>query len=103
LLPFTPASKLGSVIDAGRRARKGHVTMDYRNFTNDSLLMMYESIRGALASDDAQKLAMQEPRFRVRETIDWKEHAGSLEAEMLRRGMPFNLIDWSEDQGRLPL
>ena len=77
--------------------------MDYRNFTNDSLLMMYESIRGALASDDAQKLAMQEPRFRVRETAEWKEHAGGLEAEMLRRGMQLNLIDWSEDQGRLPL
>jgi hypothetical protein len=77
--------------------------MDYRNFTNDSLLMMYESIRGALASDDAQKLAMQEPRFRVRETTEWKEHAGGLEAEMLRRGMQLNLIDWSEDQGRLPL
>lgn len=44
--------------------------MDYRNFTNDSLLMMYASIRGALASDDAQRLAMQEPRFRIRETAD---------------------------------
>ena len=27
--------------------------MDYRAFTNDSLTMMHESIRGALASDDA--------------------------------------------------
>jgi hypothetical protein len=77
--------------------------MDYRKFTNDSLTMMYESIRGALASDDAQRLAMEEPRFRVRETVDWKEHAGSLEIEMLRRAMSFELIDWSEDQGRLPL
>ena len=77
--------------------------MDYRKFTNDSLTMMYESIRGALASDDAQRVAMEEPRFRVREAADWKEHAGSLEIEMLRRGMAFNLIDWSEDQGRLPL
>jgi len=31
--------------------------MDYRAFTNDSLTMMYESVRGALASDDAQKAA----------------------------------------------
>jgi len=77
--------------------------MNYRSFTNDSLLKMYESIRGALASDDAQRAAMEPPRFRVRETLDWKEHAGSLEAEMLRRGMQFNLFDWSEDQGRLPL
>ena len=77
--------------------------MDCRKLTNDSLLMMYESIRGALASDDAQRLAMQEPRFRVRETPEWKEHAANLEIEMLRRAMSFDLIDWSEDQGRLPL
>ena len=77
--------------------------MDYRKFTNDSLTMMYESIRGALASDDAQRLAMEEPRFGVRDTADWKEHAGSLEIEMLRRGMSFEFVDWSEDQGRLPL
>jgi hypothetical protein len=77
--------------------------MDYRKFTNDSLTMMYESIRGALGSDDAQRLALEEPRFRVRETADWKEHAANLEIEMLRRGMLFDLIDWSEDQRRLPL
>ncbi|WP_225188673.1 hypothetical protein [Bradyrhizobium sp. IC3195] len=77
--------------------------MDYRAFTNDSLTMMYESVRGALASDDAQKAAGDAPRFRVRETKEWKEHAGNLEAEMLNRGMFFEIIDWSEDQGRLPL
>ena len=77
--------------------------MDYRKFTNESLLMMYASIRGALASDDAQRLAMEQPRFGVRETAEWKEHAGNLEAEMLRRGIAFDLIDWSEEQGRLPL
>ena len=77
--------------------------MDYRAFTNDSLTMMYESIRGALASDDAQKAAGEQPRFKVRQTSDWKEHAANLEAEMLRRGMFFEIIDWSEDQGRLSL
>ena len=77
--------------------------MDYRKFTNDSLLMMYEGIRGALASDDAQKSQGESPRFRIRETAEWKDHAGGLEMEMLGRGMAINLIDWSEDQGRLPL
>jgi hypothetical protein len=28
--------------------------MNYQAFTNDSLTMMYEGIRGALASDDAR-------------------------------------------------
>jgi hypothetical protein len=39
----------------------------------------------------------KECRFRVRETPEWKMHAAYLEAEMLRRGMIFELIDWSED------
>jgi hypothetical protein len=40
--------------------------------------------------------------FRVRETADWKNRAACLEAEMIKRGMPFEVIDWFEGQGRLP-
>jgi hypothetical protein len=29
--------------------------MNYQAFTNDSLTMMYEGVRGALAADDALK------------------------------------------------
>ena len=76
--------------------------MDYRSFTNDSLTMMYEAVRGALASDDAQKAEGDEPRFRIRETGEWRTHAANLESEMLRRGMFFHIIDWSENQAQLP-
>ena len=76
--------------------------MDYQAFTNDSLTMMYEGVRGALAADDALKQQGQETRFRVRETPDWRKHAAALEAEMLKRGMFFEVIDWSEDQATLP-
>ena len=76
--------------------------MNYQAFTNDSLAMMYEAIRGALAADDALKAQGQEPRFRVRETPEWKNHAADLEAEMLKRGMMFEVIDWSQDQETLP-
>jgi hypothetical protein len=75
--------------------------MNYQAFTNDSLTMMYEGIRGALASDDATKAQGGETRFRVRETPDWKKHAADLEAEMIKRGMFFEVIDWSEDQATL--
>jgi hypothetical protein len=71
--------------------------MNYQAFTNDSLRMMYEGVRGALAADDALKGQGQETRFRVRETPDWKQHAADLETEMLKRGMLFEVIDWSED------
>jgi len=76
--------------------------MNYRAFTNDSLTMMYEAIRGALAADDALKRQSIETRFRVRETPEWKIHAADIESEMLRRGMMFEVIDWSEDQATLP-
>jgi hypothetical protein len=76
--------------------------MNYRAFSNDSLTMMYEGIRGALASDDALAGLGDEPRFRVRETHEWKEHAADLEAEMLRRGMLFEVIDWDGGQAKLP-
>jgi hypothetical protein len=73
-------------------------SMNYQAFTNDSLTMMYEAIRGALAADDALKRQGLAIRFRVRETPDWKKHAADLESEMLKRGMRFEVIDWSEDQ-----
>ena len=76
--------------------------MDYRSFTNDSLTMMYEAVRGALASDDVQKAEGYEPRFQIRETPEWRTHAANLESEMLRRGMFFHIIDWSENQAQLP-
>ena len=76
--------------------------MNYQAFTNDSLTMMYDGVRGALATDDALKRQGQETRFRVRETPDWKKHAAELEAEMIKRGMIFEVIDWSEDQATLP-
>jgi hypothetical protein len=68
--------------------------MNYQAFTNDSLTMMYEGVRGALAADDALSGLGKEPRFQVREIPDWKLHAADLEAEMLRRGMIFEVIDW---------
>ena len=57
--------------------------MNYQAFTNDSLTMLYEAIRGAMAADDALKRQGLAIRFRVRETPDWKKHAADLEAEML--------------------
>ena len=63
---------------------------------------MYEGLRGALASDDTTKAQGGETRFRVRETPDWKQPAADLDSEMLKRGMFFEGIDWSEDQAQLP-
>jgi hypothetical protein len=76
--------------------------MNYEAFTNDSLTMMYAAVRGALAADDEQERENAAPRFQVRETAEWKKHAADLEAEMLKRGMAFEIIDWHEGQEKLP-
>jgi hypothetical protein len=72
--------------------------MNYQVFTNESLVMMHHGARGALAVDDELSQLGQEPRFRVRETPDWKKHADDLEAEMTKRGMIFDVIDWCDNQ-----
>lgn len=61
------------------------VPLNYQAFTNDSLTLMYEGVRGALASDDTTKAQGGETRFRVRETPDWKQPAADLDSEMLKR------------------
>ena len=42
--------------------------MNYRAFTNDSLTMMHEAVRGALAADDALNRQGIATQFRVRAT-----------------------------------
>ena len=91
-----------SLISTQRRFFIGRDAMNYPAFTNDSLTMMYEGIRGALAADDALKRQGMRARFRVRETPEWKLHAAELETEMLGRGMMFEVIDWSDDQAKPP-
>ena len=72
-------------------------------FTHDSLTVMYETIRGALATDNALTAQGGETRFRVRETPEWRKHAADLEKEMLRRGMLFEVVDWTNGRTELPL
>ena len=76
--------------------------MNYGAFTNDSLTTMYEVVRGALDADDALKARGEEIRFGVRETAEWKQHAADLEIEMIKRGMFFEVIIWSQGQAELP-
>ena len=70
--------------------------MDYQGFTDDSLVKMYDGVREALAADEAFGEIGGEGKFRVRKTPAWKLHAADLEAEMVRRGIAFELIDWYE-------
>jgi hypothetical protein len=66
--------------------------MDYSTFTNGSLTMMYEAVRGALAADDAAESKGHEPTFKVRDTAAWMKHVADLEAEMIKRNMVFEII-----------
>ena len=71
--------------------------MDYHDFTNASLSMMHFGARGALAADDELNKLGQAARFGIRETRSWKRHIAALEAEMIRRGMRFEVIDFDPD------
>ena len=66
--------------------------MNYGEFSNESLAMMYEAVRAALAADDALEFAGQETKLRERKIPGWRKHAANLESEMLTRGMTFNVI-----------
>ena len=70
--------------------------MYYEGFTDDSLIKLYEGVREALAADEAFTEIGGEGRFRVRKTPAWKLHAADLEAEMIRRGITFEVIEWYE-------
>jgi len=72
--------------------------MDYHTFTDESLATMHFCVRGALAADDELSRLGAERRFRVRETPAWKKHAADLEAELLRRQVAFEPVDWSSTE-----
>jgi hypothetical protein len=72
--------------------------MNYQAFTDEALLMMHFSTRGALAVDDELARLGAERRFHVRGNSDWRKHADDLEAEMRRRNISFEAIDWQAIQ-----
>jgi hypothetical protein len=107
-IEFMAKLKAGSTIGKLTTGKYGPSMVSYERFKKHCELhpawaaeawRISRVIRGALAADDALKAQGQETRFRVRETPDWQRHAGELESEMLKRGMFFDVIDWSEDQG----
>jgi hypothetical protein len=69
--------------------------MNYQAFTNDSLTMMYQGVRGALAADDALSELGKESRFRVRETPEWKVHAADLEADATNSAIAHHITEQS--------
>src|ERR1700682_1524157 len=67
--------------------------MDYQALNDHGRVKVYGRVREALPADEALG---GEGRFRIRKTPAWKLHAADLEAEMLRRGITFEVIEWYE-------
>jgi hypothetical protein len=78
---WVTVSKREPSLPQQRRLFRGRAPMNYQAFTNESLTMMYEAVRGALAADDSLEGLGEEPKFKVRDTPEWKAHAADLEAE----------------------
>ena len=75
--------------------------MNYGAFTNDSLTTMYEVVRGALDADDTLKARGEEIRFGSAKRLSGRSSRSGM--EMIRRGMIFEVINWSQGQAELPL
>lgn len=90
-VPIRPAARADKVIPAKAVAVETSQAVGNR-----------EAVRGALEADDAVERQDGEPKFKVRDTPEWKKHAANLETEMLRRGMSFDIINWHEGQKALP-
>src|SRR6202012_3922764 len=71
----------------------GEVSMNYQAFTKETLVLMHQGARGALAVDDQLAALGQVLRFKGRDTLNWTLHVAELEAEMARRGMIFEAMD----------
>jgi len=56
-----------------------------------------------LKADDSLTSGGDEPRFRIRDTGEWRKLAADLETEMIKRGMMFEVIEWDAGQIKLPL
>ena len=84
-------------------ANRGYGAMNYQALANDGLTLLYETIRAALKADDSLTSGGDEPRFRIRDTGEWRKLAAALETEMIKRGMMFEVIEWDAGQIKLPL
>lgn len=84
-------------------ANRGYGAMNYQALANDGLTLLYETIRAALKADDSLTSGGDEPRFRIRDTGEWRKLAADLETEMIKRGMMFEVIEWDAGQIKLPL
>ena len=70
--------------------------MNYSAFTNDSLLMMTRASEGHSRLTTRFASKVRNAGFTFGKPPEWKMHAADLEFEMLKRGMIFDVIDWSE-------
>lgn len=63
------------------------------NFSNDGLLKMHLAIVNALKADDETPDG-QDKIYGVRLYQDWRQWSDSLEAELIKRSVVFNKVDW---------
>lgn len=63
------------------------------NFSNDGLLKMHLAIINALKTDDETPDG-QDKIYGVRLYQDWRQWSDSLEAELIKRSVVFNKVDW---------
>jgi hypothetical protein len=71
-------------------------TMNIPRLTNHPLIALHQLIAEAQAADDAATVAQRRRPFGVRDYPDWRKQAGAFEAEMKKRGLVFEHIEWAK-------
>lgn len=67
--------------------------MNIPEISTNGILMMHSGIRGALAVDDSLPVG-KEKIYGVREFKDWRVQADQFEAELDKRHVRYQKIDW---------
>jgi hypothetical protein len=66
--------------------------MHYPDLSTSTTVEHHTVIAQLLAEEDHLPVAQRQ--HNVRDTLDWRRHADAFEAEMTRRGLPFQPIGW---------
>jgi hypothetical protein len=75
--------------------------MDFRAFETPRLQKFHARVRDRLAKDDANRNARKP--FGIRSDPDWRRASDAIEAELQRRAVPVQRIDWSDPPPALEL
>ncbi|MFC3051392.1 hypothetical protein [Kordiimonas pumila] len=66
--------------------------MDISKLSDNGLQSLHLAMRDCVIKDESTP--EEEKVYRVRATSDWKQQSDEFEAELKKRGLPFDAVPW---------